>query len=128
MPLFGERQHLFELSAAERKALGSPLHLDEPAGSGHDDVHVDLGASVLAVVEIEQAGPVDDSHRHRATGVGDRMLADVPTGHQAREAVVERDVRAADARSPGSPVGLQDVAVDGDLDLAHRDEIRDGTQ
>src|ERR1700683_648151 len=45
--LFGEREHLLELSPAEGKSFGGSLNLDEAARPGHHDVHVDLCAGVL---------------------------------------------------------------------------------
>ena len=47
--------------AAERRGLGRALHLDEPAVAGLDDVHVDVGARVLLVGEVEQRLAVHDA-------------------------------------------------------------------
>src|SRR5580704_7290091 len=44
------------------------------------------------------------------------------------EAVVERDPGACDGSGTGAAIGLDDVAIDGDLALAERLEIDDGTQ
>ena len=41
---------------------------------------------------------------------------------------MQGDVPAADRRGPRAAVGLQHVAVDGDLHLAHGREIGDGAQ
>ena len=64
-PLLGQTEQLLELGPGERRPLGRALHLDEPTGTGHHHVHVRLGAGVLAVVEVEQAGAADDPDRHR---------------------------------------------------------------
>src|SRR5438132_4544672 len=49
----GRRQveQRLELGPVERRPLGGRLHLDQPAGAGHDHVQVDLGARVFLVVE-----------------------------------------------------------------------------
>src|SRR5438093_53057 len=60
----GEVEQLVQQLARERLALGCGLHLDETPVDGHDDVHVGLGARVLAVVEVEQGLPVDDADGH----------------------------------------------------------------
>ena len=73
MPLLGQAHELVELAAGEGHALGRALHLDEASRPGHHDVHVHLGPRVLGVVEVQQAGPVDHAHRHRGTGVGERV-------------------------------------------------------
>ena len=49
----------------ERLALGRALDLDERARVGADDVEVDVGAGVLAVVEVEQRLAVDDADADR---------------------------------------------------------------
>ena len=54
-------------------ALGGALHLDEAALAGHHHVHVDLGARVLRVVEVEARQRVDDPHRDRGALVGERV-------------------------------------------------------
>src|SRR6478609_3175187 len=54
-----EVEQLVEALPVERHPLGCRLHLDEPAVAGHHDVHVDLGARVLGVVEVEQRHVVD---------------------------------------------------------------------
>ena len=43
------------------------LDLDEVPGAGHDHVHVDLGARVLDVGQVEQRRAVDDADAHRRT-------------------------------------------------------------
>ena len=40
-------------TAIERAVLAGALHLDEAAFAAHHDIHVDVGAHVLLVVEIE---------------------------------------------------------------------------
>ena len=54
-----------ELPGRERLPLGRPLHLDEAARAGHDDVQVDLGALVLLVGEVEEHASVDDADADR---------------------------------------------------------------
>jgi hypothetical protein len=57
-----EVQQRVQLGAAERRALGRPLHLDELAVTGRHDVHVGAGAHVLGVVEVQHGTAVDDAH------------------------------------------------------------------
>ena len=52
----------------------------------------------------------------------------VPAGDEPRARVVQRDVAAADRRGARAAVGLEHVAVDGDLHLAHRREVGDRAQ
>src|SRR5205809_23405 len=47
-----EVEQRVERVAAERQRLRRPLHLDEPAVAGLDDVHVDFGAAVVLVREV----------------------------------------------------------------------------
>ena len=108
--------------------LRGRLHLDDIAGAGEDEIGVGVGLRILGIVEIE--------HRHaRTDAAGNRrdMIAQhVGLDHLARfhpgEAVVERDPGAGDGGGAGAAVGLDDVAVDGDLPLAERLEIDHRTQ
>src|SRR6266849_8618171 len=68
----GDHQQRVEPGAAEGHLLGGALDLDELAGAGHDHVHVDLGARVLDVVQVEHGLTVDDADADRANAVADR--------------------------------------------------------
>src|SRR5918992_5775664 len=80
--VLGQRQQLVQVRARERRALGGRLHLDQPAVAGHDDVRVDLGGRVLAVVEVEQRDAVDDAARDRGDGAGERDRRELALGDE----------------------------------------------
>ena len=44
--------------------LARALHLDEPPFAAHHDIHVDVGAHVFVVVEIETRLAIDDADAH----------------------------------------------------------------
>src|SRR5580765_7077811 len=52
-PVLGQREHGVQAVAAERRLLRRPLNFDKRARSRHDHVHVDLGARVLDIVQVE---------------------------------------------------------------------------
>ena len=112
----------------ERHPLGRPLDLDEPARRRHDHVHVDLGPAVLLVGEVEHAHPVDHADRHGGHGLGQRVGPQGPLLDQTGQRVVEGHVGPADGRRAGPPVGLQHVAVHGDLQLAEGHHVADRPQ
>src|SRR5947207_980226 len=114
---------LVQALARERFLLGGRLHLDEPAVTGHDDVHVDLGARILRVVEIEQRLGVDDADRNRRDRVAQRLREPEPVEGEARSSP-----RAADRRTAGAAVRLQHVAVEPERPLAARLEVGDRPQ
>ena len=91
---------------------------------GHDDVHVDLGAAVLDVGQVEQRLAVDDPHRDRRHRVGERRPRQRAVPDQLRKALAKRDVAAADRRAAGAAVGLDHVAVDPHRALAERARSR----
>jgi hypothetical protein len=68
-----ELEERVEVRARQRRALGGGLDLDERALAGHDDVRVDLGGGVLAVVEVEHRRPADHAARDRRDAAGQRV-------------------------------------------------------
>src|SRR4051794_40728590 len=124
-PVRGEREQLVEVGAAERRALGGGLDLDEAAVAGHDHVGVDLRGRVLGIVEVEQRGAIDDPARDRGDRAGQRELGELALVDQAAAGELERDVAAGDRGAAGAAVGLEDVAVDVDGALAERLEVDD---
>src|SRR3712207_9308470 len=61
---------------------------------------------------------VDDPDAHPGHRLHERLLAgQLPPLVEPRDGVGEGHVGAGDGRGPGAPVGLQDVAVDGDAVL-----------
>ena len=78
-PVPGKRGHGEELLGREGPLLRRPLHLDEAPTARGDDVHVDLGARVLLVGEVEHhlaAHDADGDGRHRiAKGIALEVAA-----------------------------------------------------
>jgi hypothetical protein len=105
------------------RLLGGALHLDDAAIAGHDKIGVGLGFRILGIVEIEHRRAVIDAAGDRR----DIVAQHIGLHHVARlhpgEAVGERDPGSGDGGGAGAAVGLQHVAVDGDLALAERFEV-----
>ena len=57
----GEGEHFVELAVVEGSVLGGGLHLDHLAAGGHDEVHIDIGARVFFIAEVEEGLTVDDA-------------------------------------------------------------------
>ena len=95
--------------------------------AGHDEVHVDVGAGIFFVAEIEQNVSVDDAH---ADG-GDEIISG-PGQSSGIHHFLQRDAKrhegAGDGRGARAAVGLNDVAVDPDSALAEAREIGDRAQ
>ncbi len=80
----------------------------------------------LGIIEIENRGPLGDATGDGGDVIADRtMLDDAALAHPG-ETIVEGDEAAGDRRGSRAAVGLDDVAIDGDLPLAERGEIDDG--
>ena len=118
MPCDGELEQVVEVRALERRALAGRLDLDQAALAGHHDVRVDLGARVLAVVEVEQRRAVDHPARDRGDARGQRAL-DAARLQRDRQ----RDVAAGDRRAARAAVGGEHVAVDPHRALAELLEV-----
>src|SRR5207237_10164329 len=116
----GKTEQRVELAPREGHSFGGALHLDEPAVAGHHHVHVDLGAYVLGILEVEHRRAVYDADRDRSGGLQHRMLRERAGRDETAARVVQRDPSAADRCGPRTAVRLQHVAVDGDLHVGHQ--------
>ena len=127
-PVLGEVEQRVELRPAEGRALGAALHLDEPAAVGHHEIGVRPGGAVLGIVEVEHRLAAVDAAADRGDMRGQRVALDHPACHQLADRQSQRDPAAGDRRAAGAAVGLQHVAVDGDLPLAERHPVDPGPQ
>jgi hypothetical protein len=116
--LFGVVEHLTQLGAGIRVVLGGGLGFDEASTGQHDDVHVDGGAGVFFVGEVEEDVAVDDTDG----GSGDHLLEgrcfEGSGFDELAEGESEGYAGSGDGCGAGAPVGLEDVAVEDDGALA----------
>ena len=126
--LFGDVEHLGELGAGVGVFFGGGLGFDEAAVGEHDDVHVDCGAGVFFVAEVEEDVAVDDADG----GGGDHLLEGRGLERAGCDQFVEGDgegdAGAGDGGGAGAAVGLEDVAVEDDGALAEGLHVDDGAQ
>ena len=119
--LVGELDQRRRARAVERLPFGRALHLDEPAVAGLDDVHVDVGARVLVVGEIEQRLAVDDADAGGGDVVGERNRRGCSRRSRIFSSASASATNAAgDRRGARAAVGLDHVAVDPDRPFAER--------
>ena len=83
---------------------------------------------VLLVVEVEHRRVLDHAAGDRGDVVEDRVGLDHPLVQQPAGGQPQRHPGAGDRRGAGAAVGLDDVAVEGDLPLAERLQVGDGAQ
>src|SRR5262249_36855194 len=118
-PGAGQVEERVEQLACERLALGGRLRPDPATGADPQEVHVDLRARTLLVVEFEERLAVDDPDRDRGDRAGERLAEP-----EAVERAPGGDVRTGDRRATRAAVRLQHVAVEVDRALAERVEVR----
>src|ERR1700736_1488666 len=117
----GELEERSELGLGERRAFRRPLDFDNAAGAGHDEVRVGMRLDVLAVIEGENWQAAENAGRDGGDMVGkDRFRQHLARPHPL-DAVAKRHPAASDRRRGRAAVGLDDVAVDEDLELAELD-------
>jgi len=126
--LFGEVEHLVELGAGVGVLFGGGLGFDEAAVGQHDDVHVDGGAGVFFVTEVEQGVAVDDADGGCGDHLFERRGLEGAGGDELRESDGEGDGGSGDGGGAGSAVGLEDVAVEDDGALAEGLHVDDAAQ
>ena len=128
--LFGVVEHVVELGAGVGVLFGGGLGFDEAAVGEHNDVHVDGGAGVLFVGEVEEGVAVDDADRGGGDHLAEGRGLERACGDELAEGEGKGDAGSSDGRGAGAAVGLEDVAVEDDGALAeslHVDDAAQGT-
>src|SRR5690606_11010154 len=105
------------------------LDLDDAALAGHDEIGIGPGRRILDIVEVDDRYAAMDAAGDRRDVILQRAL---DRRHLARlhpaQAVVEGDKTSSDRGGAGSAIGLDDVAVDGDLELAELLQVDHGPE
>jgi len=126
--LFGVVEHFVELMAGVGVLLGGGLGFDETAVGQHDDVHVDGGAGVFFVAEVEEDVAVYDAY----AGGGDHLFEG--GGFQGSgcdefsEGEGEGDAGSGNGGGAGASVCLEDVTIEDDGALAEGFHVDDAAQ
>jgi hypothetical protein len=108
--------------------LGGGLGFDEAAVGEHDDVHVDGGAGVLFVAEVEEDVAVDDADAGGGDHLFERGCFQGSGCDQFSEGEGQGDAGSGDGSGAGASVGLEDVAVEDDGALAEGLHVYDAAQ
>src|SRR5436305_11178278 len=119
----GQRQHRVEARLVERCTLGGRLDLDDAARPGQHEIGVGLGIRILGVIEVEHRNPLEHPAGNRRDAVVQRHFRQQTGGDEALKGLVEGDIAAGDRGGAGAAIGLDHVAIDADLPLAHRGEV-----
>jgi hypothetical protein len=99
------------------------LDFDDSAAVGENEVGICIGAGVLFVIQVQDRCSGDDPARHSSDLAGHRHGLEYVHLDQVTEGQGQRDPGAGNRRATGTPVGIQNVAVEGDGNFAHRRAI-----
>ncbi len=108
--------------------FGGGLGLDEASVGEHDYVHVDGGAGVLFVAEVEEDRAVDDAYGGGGDHLAEGRGLEGSGGDEFAEGEGEGDRGSGDGGGAGASVGLEDVAVEDDGALAEGLHVDDGAE
>ena len=118
-----ERAHFV---AAKGAVLASALHFNESAFAAHHDVHVDVGAHILSVLEVGAHFAVDHADAHGGHAPFDGRRLDAAGGDHPLKGIDDRHGGAGDCGRARAAVGLQHVTVELDGELAPFEIIEHG--
>src|SRR3954471_5915063 len=116
-----EQRH--QLFLGEGRAFRGALNFHQAARAGQHKIGVRLGGGILLVIQVQQRLALNDAAADRRDMVLDDGRRHQPGLLHEADALAEGDKAAGDRRGPGAAIGLQHVAVDGDLPLAQRCQI-----
>lgn len=123
-----KREQTVHFFARERRAFGSSLHFDETIIARANNVHINSGARIFVVFEIEQRRVRNDADADGGDFVGERKAGDFACAKQAAAGEGERDVSARDRGRARAAVCLQHIAVNCDGALAQEFHVNDGAK
>ena len=123
-----QREKLEEVLFGERLLFRRPLHFDNCARAGENEVCVRVGTGVLRIVQVKNRSPLVYPTAHCRDMIGQRLFIHDTTGLHLRKRVVERHKSTGDRRGTGTAVRLNDIAIDLDLALAEGLQVDHGTQ
>ena len=104
------------------------MQLDIQPASRLHDVHVNVGAGVFRIRQIEQRFTFDNADARGRDEVADRHRADDALFEQLVEGEDQRHESAGNRRSTGAAVRLDDVAIERHRPLAQLLELRHRTE
>jgi hypothetical protein len=110
----GEIEHAVQLLGGEGGFLAGALEFDEGALAGEDDVHIDFGADILLVAEVEDGLAVEDTDADAGDLVEEGGFLDFAFGDEFLGGEGDGDVGSGDGGGAGSSIGLEDVAIEPD--------------
>jgi hypothetical protein len=108
--------------------FGGRLHLDKMTAAGEDHVHINVGAGILFVAEVEHGDATDDTDAGGGDVISQRQLLDRLELNQLFERDGERHKRAGDGGGARAAIGLEDVAIEDHSALSESLLIDDGAQ
>jgi hypothetical protein len=108
--------------------LGGGLGLDETAVGEHDDVHVDGGAGVFFIGQVEQDVAVDDADGCGGDHLLERGCFEGAGFDELAESEGQGYAGSCDGSGASAAVGLEDVAVEDDGALAERLHVDDAAE
>ncbi|MFM1942897.1 MAG: hypothetical protein RI897_1879 [Verrucomicrobiota bacterium] len=110
----GEVEHAVELIGGEGGFFAGALEFDEGALAGEDDVHIDFGADIFLVAEVEDGLAVEDTDADTGDLVEEGGFLDFALGDELLGGQGDGDVGSGDGGGAGSSIGLEDIAIEPD--------------
>src|SRR5690606_25520320 len=124
----GELEHLPQLLDAEGMTFRGTLHLDQPPGFVHDDVHVRLRFRVLGIIKVEDRLPAIDADRDCRDLSVHRVRLEHPRLQEPIHREPQCNVGSADGRGARTAVRLQHIAIEGNGALPECIQVYGGPQ
>src|SRR4051812_40804073 len=109
---YGEIHQFIELVAAEGAVLACSLHLYKSRFATHYNIHIDLRANILFVVEVEPRRPIHKSNTHGSSAALDRRCSDPTCSSKPVESIDRRNTSSSDRGGSGSSVRDKHIAVE----------------
>jgi hypothetical protein len=126
--LSGQSQEGLEIFVTEIMLFSSGLDFDEPSGSGHDHIHIDLGIAVFRVIQIEDRLVFEQADTDGGDRSAERIRGHFPRKLQAFDGAAEGKAGSRDGGGAGATIGRKHIAIDPNAAGSESGKIGDGPE
>ena len=125
---FAEGEHGEKLFVRKGAFFAGALDFDKLSRLGHDEIEIDGRVFVFEIIQVEHGFSLDNPDTDGGDKLFDGRLFELTLGLEFAHGEGDGDAGAGDGGGTGSPVGLENIAVDPEGSGAEGFEVDDRSE